>query len=145
MSVNDDATHDSVATDLLFLSQGEAPSLDLMILTYGGSYLLVFGTELQLLPIAATFVASATIIVASSSWAKLSDELIEKRVESDERSRVDELTGLATRAAATQSATPRSRQWDSFCGRGSPRPGRLPGSVATSSSPSDQNPLTSTV
>ena len=92
----------SVATDLLFLSQSDAPSLDLMVLTYGGSFLLVFATELQLLPIGATLVASGTIVAASTTWSKLSDELIEKRVESDERSRVDALTGLATRSAATQ-------------------------------------------
>ncbi len=92
----------AIGTDMLFLSQSDAPSLDLMVLTYVGSFLLALATELQFVPIAAVVVAGASFITASTAWAKVSDELIEKRVESEERVRIDALTGLATRAAATE-------------------------------------------
>ncbi len=92
----------AIGTDLLYLTQSDAPSLDYMVLTYGGSYLLAFGNELQLVPMGAVVVAGASFVAASSAWSKVSDELIEKRIESDTRTRIDALTGLSTRVAAAE-------------------------------------------
>ena len=92
----------AIGTDLLYLSQSDAPSLDFMVLTYTGSYLLAFGNELQLLPMFAVIVGSGSLIAASLAWTKVSDELIEKRIESETRTRIDSLTGLATRVAAAE-------------------------------------------
>lgn len=92
----------AIGTDLLFLSQTDAPSLDVMVLVYGGSYVAAFAIELQLLPIGAVIIAGSSFIVASAAWSQVASELVDKRVESEERRRTDDLTGLATRTAATE-------------------------------------------
>jgi len=91
-----------IATDLLFLSQTDARSLDVMVLAYGISYLVAFSTELQLLPMAAVLLMCGSSVLGGKAWSEVATELIHKRVASEERRRTDDLTGLATRNAAIE-------------------------------------------
>lgn len=92
----------AITTDLMFLSQTDAPSLDWMVMAYASSYVLALTLGGQIFAVAAILISGVTVLTAWSSWRDVSVELIAKRVESDERSRVDSLTGLATRLGATE-------------------------------------------
>jgi len=92
----------AVTTDLMFLSQTDAPALDWMVFGYTGSYVLALFLGGQLFAAGAIVLSGFTIMTAWSSWRDVSVELIAKRVESEERTRIDSLTGLATRTGAIE-------------------------------------------
>ena len=94
----------AIATDLLYVTSGDAPAIDYMVLTYTFSYVLAFATELQFLPMAAALLAGASIVAIARAWANVSVELIEKHTESETRASIDALTGLSTRGAAVEAA-----------------------------------------
>ena len=94
----------AIATDLLYVTPSDAPAIDYMVLAYTLSYLLAFSTKLQLLPMAAVLVGGAIFVAVASAWSNVAAELIEKRIESEMRTKLDALTGLSTRGAAVEAA-----------------------------------------
>lgn len=94
----------AIATDLLYVTSGDAPAIDYMVLAYTLSFVAALATELQFLPMAAILLAAAIIVAIASAWTNVSVELIEKRTESETRSKIDALTGLSTRGGAIEAA-----------------------------------------
>ena len=90
-----------IAADTVFVTQTSSISVDEMVLVYAGSYLVAFWLHGAYIAIVAVIVAGATFIVGGAGLGEVTGELVAQRVESERRSQVDDLTGIATRAAAT--------------------------------------------
>ncbi|MEM8706843.1 MAG: bifunctional diguanylate cyclase/phosphodiesterase [Actinomycetota bacterium] len=88
-----------LGTDLMFQSPTDAPSLDWMLATYVGSYVVAFATELEILAIGATLISASSFYVAARVWAEVNDVLVVRRKQSEQEARIDSLTGLGNRAA----------------------------------------------
>jgi diguanylate cyclase (GGDEF)-like protein len=94
----------AIATDRIYVTPSDAPAINYMVLAYTLSYLLAFSTKLQFLPMAAVLLGGAIFVAVASAWLTVAEELIEKRVESEIRIKIDALTGLSTRDAAVEAA-----------------------------------------
>jgi diguanylate cyclase (GGDEF)-like protein len=94
----------AIATDLLYVTSGDAPAIDYMVLAYTFSFVAALATEFQFLPLAAIVLAGAIIVAIASAWTTVAVELIEKRTESETLSKIDALTGLSTRGGAIEAA-----------------------------------------
>ena len=94
----------AIATDLLYVTSGDAPAIDYMVLAYTFSFVAALATEFQFLPMAAILLAGATIVAIASAWTSVAVELIAKRTESETRRKIDALTGLSTRGGAIEAA-----------------------------------------
>jgi diguanylate cyclase (GGDEF)-like protein len=91
-----------IITDLLYLGETDAPALDAMLVTYVGSFAIALASGGHILQIAAVMVAGGTLVGGSFVWFEVSGELVRRRERSEQEARTDSLTGLATRAAATE-------------------------------------------
>lgn len=90
-----------IAADTVFVTQASSISVDEMVLAYVASYLVAFALTGAYAAIVATIAAGATFIIGGAGLGRVTGELVAKRVESERRSQVDDLTGLSTRAGAT--------------------------------------------
>lgn len=88
-----------LGTDLLFQSPTDAPSLDWMLVVYGGSYIVAFAIEGHVLPIGATVITGVSFYAAARVWSEVNDVLVMRRKHSEDEARIDALTGLGNRAA----------------------------------------------
>lgn len=88
-----------LGTDLLFQSPTDAPSLDWMLVAYGGSYIVAFAVEGHVLPIGAVAITGASFYLAAQVWSQVNDVLVMRRKQSEDEARIDGLTGLGNRAA----------------------------------------------
>ncbi|NCG22608.1 MAG: hypothetical protein GWP47_00525 [Actinobacteria bacterium] len=52
----------AIATDLLYVTSGDAPAIDYMVLAYTLSFVVALATEFQFLPMAAILLAGAIIV-----------------------------------------------------------------------------------
>ncbi len=91
-----------IITDLLYLGETDAPALDVMLMTYVGSFAIALATGGHIVQIAAIIIAGGTLAGGSLVWFEVSGELIRRRERSEHEARTDTLTGLATRTAATE-------------------------------------------
>ncbi len=108
-----------IATDLLYQSPTETPELDVQLILYPTSFVVAFALSGQWLPIVAVGAMAFSLVVAARVWLDVNEVLIERRTKIEEDAKTDPLTGLATRAAATEIV-------EAFAGgRSSRRPLRL--------------------
>ena len=91
-----------IASDLLYQSPTDAPSFDLMLATYGGSYLVAFAVAGEVLAVAATLLSAATFYAAAKVWLDVNDVLMERRARLEDETRRDPLTGLGTRISVNE-------------------------------------------
>lgn len=92
----------AIAADTVFVTQTSAVSIDEMVVVYAGSFLLAFGLHGAYVAIIATVLAGATFVIGGAGLGKVTAELVTKRLESEQRIRIDQLTGIGTRVAATE-------------------------------------------
>ena len=91
-----------IASDLLYQSPTDAPSFDLMLATYGGSYLVAFALAGEVLAVAATVLSAATFYTAAKVWLDVNEVLMERRARLEDETRRDPLTGLGTRTSVNE-------------------------------------------
>ena len=91
-----------IATDLLYQSPTETPELDVQLILYPTSFVVAFALSGQWLPIVAVGAMAFSLVVAARVWLDVNEVLIERRTKIEEDAKTDPLTGLATRAAATE-------------------------------------------
>lgn len=91
-----------VAADTLFVTQTSAVSVDEMVLVYVASFLIAFASHGQIAAIIATLAAGTTFIIGGVGLGEVTGGLVAQRLESERRSRVDPLTGIGTRLAASE-------------------------------------------
>ncbi len=91
-----------IAADAVFVTQTSAMSVDEMVLVYTTSFLLAFALHGQIAAILATLTAGATFVIGGAGLGEVAGDLVAQRVESERRSRVDELTGVGSRLAASE-------------------------------------------
>lgn len=91
-----------IAADTVFVTQTSAMSVDEMVFVYTASFLLAFALHGQLAAIIGVLAAGATFIIGGAGLGEVAGDLVAQRVESERRSRVDDLTGVGSRLAASE-------------------------------------------
>ncbi len=90
-----------IASDVVFIPQTSDTSLAMILTPYTSSYVLVLLLAEQWGAAVAVLLYLALLVWGGNGWKAITDSLIDRRVESEVRSLVDELTGVGSRAAAT--------------------------------------------
>lgn len=91
-----------IAADTVFVTQTSAVSVDEMVLVYAASFLIAFAMHGQIAAIIGTLAAGATFIIGGAGLGEVTGDLVAQRVESERSARVDALTGVGSRLAASE-------------------------------------------
>ncbi len=89
-----------VASDIVFVPQTFDTSLNRLLAAYTSSYIVAFAIAAQWEPMVVVLIFVSLLMVGNRGWQRLVTNLIEKRVESESRTLIDDLTGVGSRAAA---------------------------------------------
>ncbi|MEM9519862.1 MAG: EAL domain-containing protein [Actinomycetota bacterium] len=90
-----------IASDVVFIPQTSGTSLAGIMGPYTISYIIALVLAEQWGPAVAVVLYLGLLVWGGNAWKGITDSLIDKRVESDLRALVDELTGVGSRTAAT--------------------------------------------
>ena len=89
-----------IASDVVFIPQTSENSLAVLLTPYTSSYVLALLLASQWGAAVAVLVYLGLLVWGGNGWKAITNSLIDRRVESEQRGLVDELTGVGSRAGA---------------------------------------------